>query len=90
MRARALPRARRRARNEYRLTEKGLELFPALLALLQWGDRWTADPSGPAGGADPSRLRPAADDDDGLRRRSRTPDRARRGGQARAGARKVA
>ena len=38
----------RRARNEYRLTEKGLELFPALLALLQWGDRWTADPSGPA------------------------------------------
>jgi DNA-binding HxlR family transcriptional regulator len=38
----------RRARSEYRLTEKGLELFPALLALLQWGDRWTADPSGPA------------------------------------------
>jgi DNA-binding HxlR family transcriptional regulator len=38
----------RRVRNEYRLTEKGLELFPALLALLQWGDRWTADPSGPA------------------------------------------
>ena len=38
----------RRARYEYRLTEKGLELFPALLALLQWGDRWTADPSGPA------------------------------------------
>lgn len=38
----------RRARNEYRLTEKGLELFPALLALLQWGDRWTADESGPA------------------------------------------
>jgi len=38
----------RRPRNEYRLTEKGLELFPALLALLQWGDRWTADPNGPA------------------------------------------
>lgn len=38
----------RRARNQYRLTEKGLELFPALLALLQWGDRWTADPTGPA------------------------------------------
>jgi DNA-binding HxlR family transcriptional regulator len=37
-----------RTRSEYRLTEKGLELFPALLALLQWGDRWTADPSGPA------------------------------------------
>lgn len=38
----------RRARTEYVLTEKGLELFPALLALLQWGDRWTADPEGPA------------------------------------------
>jgi DNA-binding HxlR family transcriptional regulator len=38
----------KRTRNEYRLTGKGLELFPALLALLEWGDRWTADPSGPA------------------------------------------
>lgn len=38
----------RRVRHEYRLTEKGLELFPALLALMEWGDRWTADPSGPA------------------------------------------
>jgi DNA-binding HxlR family transcriptional regulator len=38
----------RRARYEYRLTQKGRDLFPALLALLQWGDRWTADPSGPA------------------------------------------
>jgi DNA-binding HxlR family transcriptional regulator len=38
----------RRVRDEYRLTEKGLELFPALLALMEWGDRWTADPSGPA------------------------------------------
>ena len=37
----------KRARSEYRLTEKGLELFPALLALMQWGDRWTADPAGP-------------------------------------------
>lgn len=40
--------AGKRTRSEYRLTEKGLELFPALLALLEWGDRWTADPSGPA------------------------------------------
>jgi DNA-binding HxlR family transcriptional regulator len=38
----------RRAREQYRLTEKGIELFPALLALLQWGDRWTADPIGPS------------------------------------------
>lgn len=28
-------------RHEYRLTEKGAELIPTLLALMQWGDRWT-------------------------------------------------
>jgi DNA-binding HxlR family transcriptional regulator len=27
-------------RHEYRLTQKGAELLPALLALMQWGDRW--------------------------------------------------
>jgi len=27
-------------RYEYRLTEKGADLIPALLALMQWGDRW--------------------------------------------------
>jgi DNA-binding HxlR family transcriptional regulator len=27
-------------RNEYRLTEKGEDLYPALVALSQWGDRW--------------------------------------------------
>ena len=37
-----------RPRAEYRLTDKGRELFPALVGLLQWGDRWTADPAGPA------------------------------------------
>jgi DNA-binding HxlR family transcriptional regulator len=37
-----------RARVEYRLTEKGHELFPVLIALLQWGDRWEGDPEGPA------------------------------------------
>jgi DNA-binding HxlR family transcriptional regulator len=36
-----------RLRHEYHLTEKGLELFPALVALLQWGDRWQADADGP-------------------------------------------
>src|SRR6266478_6051653 len=25
---------------EYRLTEKGRDLFPVLMALMQWGDRW--------------------------------------------------
>jgi DNA-binding HxlR family transcriptional regulator len=28
-------------RHEYVLTEKGADLIPALLALMQWGDRWT-------------------------------------------------
>jgi DNA-binding HxlR family transcriptional regulator len=37
-----------RERDEYRLTEKGLELLPVLLALMQWGDRWGADTEGPA------------------------------------------
>src|SRR5882724_3742490 len=30
-------------RFEYRLTEKGLDLQPVLLALLAWGDRYTAE-----------------------------------------------
>ena len=29
-----------RARPEYRLTRKGREMLPALIALLQWGDKW--------------------------------------------------
>lgn len=37
----------RRAQTEYRLTDKGQDLFPALVALMQWGDRWTAGPDGP-------------------------------------------
>jgi DNA-binding HxlR family transcriptional regulator len=30
------------ARYEYRLTEKGLDLYPVPLAMLTWGDRWLA------------------------------------------------
>ena len=37
-----------RARQEYRLTAKGKELYPILVALLDWGDRHIADPEGPA------------------------------------------
>jgi DNA-binding HxlR family transcriptional regulator len=33
-------------RSEYRLTEKGRDLWHALTALRQWGDRWAA-PDGP-------------------------------------------
>ena len=34
-------------RFEYRLTEKGQALQPVLLALVNWGDRYTAGPDGP-------------------------------------------
>jgi DNA-binding HxlR family transcriptional regulator len=34
-------------RYRYRLTEKGLDLYPITLALLRWGDRWLVDENGP-------------------------------------------
>jgi DNA-binding HxlR family transcriptional regulator len=34
-------------RYEYFLTEKGLDLWPALIALLSWGDRHSPTPNGP-------------------------------------------
>ena len=34
-----VPYQERPARFEYRLTEKGLDLWPIMIALLQWGDR---------------------------------------------------
>jgi len=37
-----------RTRHEYRMTDKGRELTPILLALREWGDRHKADPAGPA------------------------------------------
>lgn len=36
-----------RTRQRYLLTEKGADLFPALVALMQWGDRWLDDRGGP-------------------------------------------
>ncbi|MFD0584065.1 winged helix-turn-helix transcriptional regulator [Dactylosporangium darangshiense] len=36
-----------RAREEYRLTEKGFDLYPLLVAVREWGDRYLADPGGP-------------------------------------------
>ncbi len=36
-----------RTRQAYRLTAKGTDLFPALAALMQWGDRWLDDRGGP-------------------------------------------
>jgi hypothetical protein len=37
-----------RERHEYRLTERGLDLMPILVALRQWGDKHLADPAGPS------------------------------------------
>jgi DNA-binding HxlR family transcriptional regulator len=36
-----------RTRLAYRLTEKGEDLFPVLVALKQWGDRWLAPDGAP-------------------------------------------
>ena len=35
-------------RYEYRLTDKGLDLWPTLVALMQWGDAHATPPRGPA------------------------------------------
>ena len=37
----------RPARFEYRLTQKGLDLYPAILALVHWGDAYCAGTQGP-------------------------------------------
>ncbi len=34
-------------RFEYKLTEKGIDLFPILMSLVAWGDKWTDDDKGP-------------------------------------------
>ena len=36
-----------RRRYEYRLTEKGLDLYPVLVALMEWGDRYAVGSAGP-------------------------------------------
>jgi len=37
-----------RQRYEYRLTRKGLDLYPVLMSLLEWGDKYLADDEGPS------------------------------------------
>jgi DNA-binding HxlR family transcriptional regulator len=41
-----VPYSERPPRHEYRLTEKGLDLWPIVVELLRWGDRYAA-PNGP-------------------------------------------
>ncbi len=36
-----------RARNEYRLTRKGVDLLPVMVSLMSWGDRHLNDGDGP-------------------------------------------
>ncbi len=38
--------SRHPARNEYRLTRKGRDLFPYAIALMAWGDRWLGGRAG--------------------------------------------
>ena len=35
-------------RYEYRLTEKGLDLYPVVVSLMRWGDRWSPASGGPS------------------------------------------
>ena len=39
--------AGQRTRHEYRLTSKGLDLYPVLVALMEWGDRHALGSAGP-------------------------------------------
>ncbi|MGX6601153.1 winged helix-turn-helix transcriptional regulator [Micromonosporaceae bacterium Da 78-11] len=36
-----------RVRHEYRLTPKGFDLYPVLIAVAEWGDRYLAEADGP-------------------------------------------
>ena len=42
-----VPYQSRPLRHEYRLTEKGLDLWPVLFELMRWGDRHASSPGGP-------------------------------------------
>jgi DNA-binding HxlR family transcriptional regulator len=42
-----LPYQERPVRHEYRLTDKGLDLWPVIVELLRWGDRYAAPEAGP-------------------------------------------
>ncbi len=43
-----VPYQERPPRYEYRLTEKGIDLWPVVFSLMRWGDRHTPPPGGPA------------------------------------------
>lgn len=39
--------ARGELRQRYKLTARGLDIYPVILAMMGWGDRWFADENGP-------------------------------------------
>jgi HxlR-like helix-turn-helix len=41
-----VPYDKRPRRFEYRLTEKGLDLYPLIVTMTEWGDRWMAGRAG--------------------------------------------
>lgn len=41
------PYSERPPRYEYRLTEKGRDLYPVLVSMMRWGDRYTSGDAGP-------------------------------------------
>ncbi len=41
------PYRERPARHEYRLTERGRDLYPVIASLVVWGDRWMSEDEGP-------------------------------------------
>ncbi|HEY0516196.1 MAG TPA: helix-turn-helix domain-containing protein [Solirubrobacteraceae bacterium] len=43
-----VPYQQRPLRHEYRLTDKGLDLWPTVVALMNWGDRYATPAGGPA------------------------------------------
>jgi DNA-binding HxlR family transcriptional regulator len=43
-----VPYQQRPPRHEYRLTDKGLDLWPTIVALMKWGDRYATPEGGPA------------------------------------------
>ena len=43
---RKVPYCERPVRNEYRLTQKGLDLYPVLMTIVHWGDTYTAGKEG--------------------------------------------
>jgi DNA-binding HxlR family transcriptional regulator len=42
-----VPYQERPMRHEYRLTEKGIDLWPVIVAMMGWGDRHAGSPAGP-------------------------------------------